>query len=410
MSEITFIAGGATAAQGFSATGEHMGIRRNRTRRDVALIVSEVPANAACVYTQNLVKGAPILVTQRHVENGIAQAVICNSGNANTCNANGVEIAEGMCALVEKYIGVKAEDVIVASTGVIGQPMTLEPFEKNFGKLADSLEDTPAGGTRAAEAIMTTDTVSKEVAVRFPLGGKMCKLGGISKGSGMIAPNMATMLCFLTTDAAISPVALKRALTTVTADTFNMLSIDGDTSTNDMVSILANGMAGNTPIESCMGADYEAFVAALYKVCEKLCAIMAKDGEGATKLLVCEVTGAKSTAAAKLVAKAVIKSTLLKAAIFGADANWGRVLCAIGYAGADVDVSKVDVNFRSNRGLIPVCRGGAGVAFSEETAKEILMDDEITVQVALNSGSATAKAWGCDLTYDYVKINGDYRT
>ena len=410
MSEITFIAGGATAAQAFSATGEHMGIRRNRTRRDVALIVSEVPANAACVYTQNLVKGAPILVTQKHVENGIAQAVICNSGNANTCNANGVEIAEGMCALVEKYIGVKAEDVIVASTGVIGQPMTLEPFRKNFGKLADSLEDTPAGGTRAAEAIMTTDTVSKEVAVRFPLGGKMCKLGGISKGSGMIAPNMATMLCFLTTDAAISPVALKRALTTVTADTFNMLSIDGDTSTNDMVSILANGMAGNTPIESCMGADYEAFVAALYKVCEKLCAIMAKDGEGATKLLVCEVTGAKSTAAAKLVAKAVIKSTLLKAAIFGADANWGRVLCAIGYAGADVDVSKVDVNFRSNRGLIPVCRGGAGVAFSEETAKEILMDDEITVQVALNSGSATAKAWGCDLTYDYVKINGDYRT
>ena len=410
MSEITFIAGGATAAQGFSATGEHMGIRRNRTRRDVALIVSEIPANAACVYTQNLVKGAPILVTQKHVENGIAQAVICNSGNANTCNANGVEIAEGMCALVEKYIGVKAEDVIVASTGVIGQPMTLEPFQKNFGKLADSLEDTPAGGTRAAEAIMTTDTVSKEVAVRFPLGGKMCKLGGISKGSGMIAPNMATMLCFLTTDAAISPVALKRALTTVTADTFNMLSIDGDTSTNDMVSILANGMAGNTPIESCMGADYEAFVAALYKVCEKLCAIMAKDGEGATKLLVCEVTGAKSTAAAKLVAKAVIKSTLLKAAIFGADANWGRVLCAIGYAGAEVDVSKVDVNFRSNRGLIPVCRGGAGVAFSEETAKEILMDDEITVQVALNSGSATAKAWGCDLTYDYVKINGDYRT
>ena len=410
MSEITFIAGGATAAQGFSATGEHMGIRRNRTRRDVALIVSEVPANAACVYTQNLVKGAPILVTQKHVENGIAQAVICNSGNANTCNANGIEIAEGMCSLVEQYIGVKAEDVIVASTGVIGQPMTLEPFQKNFGKLADSLEDTPAGGTRAAEAIMTTDTVSKEVAVRFPLGGKTCKLGGIAKGSGMIAPNMATMLCFLTTDAAISSVALKRALTTVTADTFNMLSVDGDTSTNDMVSILANGMAGNAPIEACMGTDYEAFVAALYKVCEKLCAIMAKDGEGATKLLACEVTGAKSTAAAKLVAKAVIKSTLLKAAIFGADANWGRVLCAIGYAGADVDVSKVDVNFRSNRGLIPVCRGGAGVAFSEETAKEILMDDEITVQVALNSGSASAKAWGCDLTYDYVKINGDYRT
>ena len=405
-----FIDGGVTAAEGFIAGGMYCGIRHNRSKPDLAMIYSQVPCAAAAVYTSNLVKGAPIQVTKRNLKNGRAQAVICNSGNANTCNANGVEIAEGMCALVEKYIGVKAEDVIVASTGVIGQPMTLEPFRKNFGKLADSLEDTPAGGTRAAEAIMTTDTVSKEVAVRFPLGGKMCKLGGISKGSGMIAPNMATMLCFLTTDAAISPVALKRALTTVTADTFNMLSIDGDTSTNDMVSILANGMAGNTPIESCMGADYEAFVAALYKVCEKLCAIMAKDGEGATKLLVCEVTGAKSTAAAKLVAKAVIKSTLLKAAIFGADANWGRVLCAIGYAGADVDVSKVDVNFRSNRGLIPVCRGGAGVAFSEETAKEILMDDEITVQVALNSGSATAKAWGCDLTYDYVKINGDYRT
>ena len=410
MSEITFIAGGATAAQGFSATGEHMGIRRNRTRRDVALIVSEVPASAACVYTQNLVKGAPILVTQKHVENGIAQAVICNSGNANTCNANGVEIAEGMCALVEKYIGVKAEDVIVASTGVIGQPMTLEPFEKNFGKLADSLEDTPAGGTRAAEAIMTTDTVSKEVAVRFPLGGKMCKLGGISKGSGMIAPNMATMLCFLTTDAAISPVPLKRALTTVTADTFNMLSIDGDTSTNDMVSILANGMAGNTPIESCMGADYEAFVAALYKVCEKLCAIMAKDGEGATKLLVCEVTGAKSTAAAKLVAKAVIKSTLLKAAIFGADANWGRVLCAIGYTPGDFSIDKTSVRLRSRAGEVFVCENAAHRPYSEEEAAKVLAEDEIDILVDLGCGSAAAKAWGCDLTYDYVKINGDYRT
>lgn len=410
MSEITFITGGVTAAQGFSATGEHLGIRRNRTRRDVALIVSEIPASAACVYTQNLVKGAPILVTQKHVENGVAQAVICNSGNANTCNANGIEIAEGMCDLVEKFIGVKAEDVIVASTGVIGQQMTLEPFEKGIGKLADSLEDTPTGGTRAAEAIMTTDTIAKEVAVRFPLGGKTCKLGGISKGSGMIAPNMATMLCFLSTDADISPVALKRALSTVTLDTFNMLSVDGDTSTNDMVSIMANGMAGNPRIESCMGADYEAFVQALYKVCEKLCAIMAKDGEGATKLLMCEVTGAKTTATAKAVAKAVIKSTLLKAAIFGADANWGRVLCAIGYSGADVDVGKVDVNFRSNKGLIAVCRNGAGVPFSEENAREILLDDEITIQVALNSGAASAKAWGCDLTYEYVKINGDYRT
>ena len=410
MNDISLIPGGVTAATGFSASGEHLGIRRNRTRRDVALIVSEVPANAACVYTQNLVKGAPIAVTKAHVANGTAQAVICNSGNANTCNANGVEIAEGMCALVEQYTGVKAGDVIVASTGVIGQPMTLEPFAAGMGKLADALAATPAGGTHAAEAIMTTDTVAKEVAVRFTLGGKTCKLGGISKGSGMICPNMATMLCFLTTDASIAPVALQRALSTVVPDTFNMLSVDGDTSTNDMVSILANGRAGNALIETAMGADYETFKNALYTVCERLCEIMAKDGEGATKLLTCAVTGAKSDAVAKIVAKAVIKSTLLKAAVFGADANWGRVLCAIGYSGADVDVSRVDVNFRSRAGLIAVCRGGAGVDFNEAAAKSILSEDEITVQVALNSGSATATAWGCDLTYDYVKINGDYRT
>ncbi len=410
MTELSFIPGGVTAAAGFSAAGEHLGIRKNRTRRDVALIVSEKLASAACCYTQNLVKGAPIGVTQAHVADGMAQAVICNSGNANTCNQNGVEIAEGMCALVEQYTGVKAENVIVASTGVIGQPMSLEPFAAGFGRLTDALAPTPAGGTHAAEAIMTTDTVAKEVAVRFSLGGKTCRLGGISKGSGMICPNMATMLCFLTTDADIAPAALQRALSSVTADTFNMLSVDGDTSTNDMVSVLANGMAGNNRIESAMGADYEAFKDALYQVCERLCEIMAKDGEGATKLMTCSVTGAKTTAAAKAVAKAVIKSTLLKAALFGADANWGRVLCAIGYCGADVDVGKVDVNFRSPAGLIAVCRGGAGVAFSEEAAKSILMEDEITVQVALNSGSARAKAWGCDLSYEYVKINGDYRT
>ena len=410
MNQITFITGGVTAAQGFSASGEHLGVRKNRARRDVALIVSDSPASAACCYTQNLVQGAPITVTKANVADGVAQAIVCNSGNANTCNANGVEIATGMCDLVAKYTGVKASDVIVASTGVIGQPMSLDPFAKGMGKLADSLESTPTGGSRAAEAIMTTDTVKKEVAVRFALGGKECKLGGISKGSGMICPNMATMLCFLTTDAAISPVALSRALSTVVPDTFNMLSIDGDTSTNDMVSILANGAAGNPKIETAMGADYECFKDALYKVCERLCEIMAKDGEGASKLMTCEVSGAKSETVAKAVAKSVIKSTLLKAAIFGEDANWGRVLCAIGYGGVEVDVSKVDVNFRSKHGLVSVCRGGAGVAFSEETAKEVLCDDEITIQVSLNSGAATAKAWGCDLTYDYVKINGDYRT
>ena len=409
MSEITFIAGGATAAQGFSATGEHMGIRRNRTRRDVALIVSEVPANAACVYTQNLVKGAPILVTQKHVENGIAQAVICNSGNANTCNANGIEIAEGMCALVEQYIGVKADDVIVASTGVIGQPMTLEPFQKNFGKLADSLEDTPAGGTRAAEAIMTTDTVSKEVAVRFPLGGKTCKLGGIAKGSGMIAPNMATMLCFLTTDAAISSVALKRALTTVTADTFNMLSVDGDTSTNDMVSILANGMAGNAPITG-PGADYDALVEALRYVCEYEAKMIASDGEGAGRLVTCTVQGAASEEQAELMAKAVVRSPLVKCAIFGTDANWGRVLCAVGYSGAEFDPKDVEVKFLSQAGELKVCAGGQGVPFDEDLAKKVLSEPEVVILVTLTAGDATCSCWGCDLTYDYVKINGDYRS
>lgn len=410
MSEISFITGGVTAARGFLATGEHLGIRLNRSRRDVALILSQRPASAACVYTQNALKGAPILVTQKNVEDGAAQAIICNSGNANTCNPNGIELAEGVCGLVEKFVGVKASDVIVASTGVTGQPMTLEPFEKGMGRLADSLEDTPAGGRRAAEAILTTDTVIKEAAVRFPLGGKSCKLGGIAKGSGNIAPNMATMLCFLTTDASISPVALKRALTTVVGDTFNMLTIDGDASTNDMVSILANGMAENRRIESCMGADYDAFVEALRQVAAKLCAMLAKDGEGATKLVTCEVTGARNESTAKAVAKSVVGSTLLKASLFGADANWGRVLCAVGNAAPDIDISRTDVNFRSDRGMIAVCRAGMGVPFSEEAARDILSADEVFIQIGLNAGSSGATAWGCDLSGDYVRINGDYRT
>ena len=413
MSNLKKIEGGVTTPQGFTAGATYTAIKKRENKKpDVAVLYSDLPCSCAACFTTNKFCAAPVILDREILKKGKARAVVINSGNANAATGTqGIEDARTVEREAEKLLGlgIRADDVLPSSTGVIGQRLPVDKVLQGIREIIPA-KLAKENGSEAAYAIMTTDTVSKEVAVRFPLGGKMCKLGGISKGSGMIAPNMATMLCFLTTDAAISPVALKRALTTVTADTFNMLSIDGDTSTNDMVSILANGMAGNTPIESCMGADYEAFVAALYKVCEKLCAIMAKDGEGATKLLVCEVTGAKSTAAAKLVAKAVIKSTLLKAAIFGADANWGRVLCAIGYAGADVDVSKVDVNFRSNRGLIPVCRGGAGVAFSEETAKEILMDDEITVQVALNSGSATAKAWGCDLTYDYVKINGDYRT
>ena len=406
MSEITFIAGGATAAQGFSATGEHMGIRRNRTRRDVALIVSEVPANAACVYTQNLVKGAPILVTQKHVENGIAQAVICNSGNANTCNANGVEIAEGMCALVEKYIGVKAEDVIVASTGVIGQPLDLTPIRSGLPQLAAALGDH---SDQAAEGIMTTDTHRKEIAVQFTAGGRTCTIGGIAKGSGMIHPNLATMLVFLTTDCAVSPAMLQAALSGDVQDTFNMVSVDGDTSTNDMVAVLANGLAGNAEI-TAPGADFTAFCSALNSVTVWLCRQIAGDGEGATRLLECCVTGAADHGTAKTVAKSIICSSLVKAAMFGADANWGRVLCAIGYSGAPVNVHKVDVAFRSAAGTVRVCVDGAGIPFSEEEAKKVLLEKEIEILVDLKSGDEGATAWGCDLTYDYVKINGDYRT
>ncbi|HNW85550.1 MAG TPA: bifunctional glutamate N-acetyltransferase/amino-acid acetyltransferase ArgJ [Candidatus Limiplasma sp.] len=402
-----FIEGGAVAAKGFQASGEHLGIRKNRAKRDTALIVSDVPCAVACCYTRNLVQGAPIAVTKANVANGHAQAIICNSGNANTCNANGEEIARGMCELVEKHTGVPAGDVVVASTGVIGQEMTLDPFTAGMAKLAAALR--PNGGLDAAEAIMTTDTVAKEVAVEFPLNGKTCRVGGISKGSGMIHPNMATMLCFLTTDTAITPACLQSALDGVVKDTFNMLSIDGDTSTNDMVTVLANGLAGNGEITG-PGADYETFRAALLKVCARLCRMMAKDGEGATKLLTCTVTGAKDAPTAKLVAKSVICSTLLKAAIFGSDANWGRVLCAIGYSGADVDVAKIDVQFVSRAGIIPVCTAGSGVQFDEGAAKKVLSEDEIDVAVQLNSGKESAIAWGCDLTYDYVKINGDYRT
>ena len=406
--QYTFIEGGIVAAQGFKAAGEHLGIRKNRTKRDTALIVSDTPCAAACCYTQNLVQGAPIAVTRAHVANGYARAIICNSGNANTCNWNGEEIAQGMCALVEQHTGVPAGDVIVASTGVIGQELSLAPFETGMAALAAALR--PDGGHDAAEAIMTTDTVAKEVAVAFTLGGKTCRLGGISKGSGMIHPNMATMLCFVTTDAAVAPEPLQAALSAVVKDTFNMLSIDGDTSTNDMISVLANGAAGNAPVTDAAGADFETFSAALRAVCEKLCRIMAKDGEGATKLITCKAFGAKDKATAQKVAKSVICSSLLKAAVFGADANWGRVLCAIGYSGADVDVTKIDVTFQSRAGEVPVCKNGSGIPFSEELAKTVLTEDEIDILVALNAGEMAATAWGCDLTYDYVRINGDYRT
>ncbi len=401
------IEGGICAAKGFTAAGIHCGIRKNKTKRDLSLIYSEVPATAAAVYTTNLVKGAPLLVTKEHLANGCAQAVICNSGNANTCNADGPEIARAMCALLAKALPVSADDVVVASTGVIGQPLDIAPIAAGIPALVAAL--SPDGSDEAAEGIMTTDTVKKEVAVSFTAGGKECRIGGIAKGSGMIHPNMATMLVFITTDAAISPAMLQKALSGDVANTFNMVSVDGDTSTNDMVTVLANGMAGNAPITE-EGDDFAAFMEALNTVTVGLCRMIAGDGEGATKLLECAVQGAADEATAKTVAKSVICSSLLKAAMFGADANWGRVLCAIGYSGADVDVTKIDVSFSSAAGEITVCRSGAGVEFSEEEAKKILSEKEIVIGVGLNSGAASAVAWGCDLTYDYVRINGDYRT
>lgn len=401
-----FIEGGVCAAKGFKAGGIHCGIRKNRLKRDISMIVSDVPASAAAVYTTNLVKGAPLTVTKENISDGIAQAVICNSGNANTCNANGIEVAREMCSLVEKHTGIPAGNVVVASTGVIGQPLDLTPIAQGMDALVNDLGQN---GDHAAEGIMTTDTVKKEVALEFTLGGKTCRIGGIAKGSGMIHPNMATMLVFITTDVKISPAMLQTALSHDIKDTFNMISIDGDTSTNDMVTVLANGMAQNAEITSD-GADFDVFMKALNTVNVYLCRMIAGDGEGATKLLECRVTGARDEKTAKTVAKSVICSSLTKVAMFGADANWGRVLCAIGYSGAQVDVSKISCAFKSKAGVISVCENGAGVDFSEDLAKKILTEDEIEISVGLNDGDCEACAWGCDLTYDYVKINGDYRT
>jgi len=400
--------GGVTAPKGFLANGIHCGIRKNKDKKDLMLIVSDVLCDAAAVYTQNLVCGAPVTVTRENLKNGKARAVICNSGIANTCNADGVEKAEAMCALTEQYTGIPANDVVVASTGVIGQPIDLEPIQNGMQTLVDGLNEN--GSSAAAEAIMTTDTVKKEIAVSVALsGGKTCTLGAIAKGSGMIHPNMATMLSFITTDANISAEMLQKALRWCVTRSYNMLSVDGDTSTNDTVAILANGLCENTRIET-ENEDYAVFCRALFKICNHVVRMLAKDGEGATKLVECEVVGAADEETARICAKSVIRSPLVKTAMFGSDANWGRVLCALGYAGAAIDVSKIDVSFRSRKGTVPVCKNGAGIEFSEEKAKEVLLEDEIEILVDLNSGDAEATAYGCDLTYDYVKINGDYRT
>lgn len=402
-----FINGTITTPLGFVANSVHCGIRRNKSKHDLALVYCETPCTAAAMHTSNLVKGAPNRVTAANLENGVAQAIICNSGIANTCAADGIEKAEAMCALAADALGINAKDVIVASTGVIGPSINLEPIASHIGVLKDGLSRD--GGQRAAIAIMTTDTHEKQICVKFELNGKTCHIGGMAKGSGMIMPNMATMLCFLTTDAAISAEMLKKALNSVVCDTFNMVSVDGDTSTNDMCSILASGLAGNDEI-TADGAEFDTFKAALFEALRYLSREIARDGEGATKLIECNIKGAKDVATAKTVAKSIINSSLLKAAMFGADANWGRVLCAIGYSGAELNINGVDVDFRSAKGVVPVCRNGAGIEFDEETAKTVLLENEVCIDVTLSDGQAQATAWGCDLTYDYVKINGDYRS
>ncbi len=398
---------GVCAPQGFRAAGIWCGIRKNQSKADLAMIVSDVPCTAAGVYTKNKVKGAPLLVTRAHLADGHAQAVICNSGNANTCAPNGMEIAEETCALAAEALGLRPEDLIVASTGVIGKEMDIEPFRRGIPQLAAAL--SPDGSEAAARAIMTTDTKVKEVAVEFTAGGKPCRLGGIAKGSGMIHPNMATMLCFLTTDAAVSPAMLQKALSEDVPDSFNQVSVDRDTSTNDTVTILANGLAGNPEI-AAPGPDYDAFAAALAHVTRRMSFLIASDGEGASHTIVCQVTGAPDKETARAVSRSVISSNLFKAAIFGRDANWGRILCAIGYTEAEFDVSRVDVTLQSKAGGVLVCRQAAHSPYSEEEASKILSEEVVTVLVEMHQGSGEATAWGCDLTYDYVKINGDYRT
>ena len=407
---VSWIDGGVCAAQGFRAAGLHVGVKtHNVNKKDVALIVSDADCAAAAVFTTNVVKAAPIHVTKAHLANGRARAVVANSGNANACAPMGEENAERMCAAAAKAIGCGAEDVLVCSTGVIGQTLRVNVIEEGMEELAGLLERSGAGSDAAAHAIMTTDTVKKEAAVETTVGGKTVRIGGIAKGSGMIHPNMGTMLCFITTDCAISPEMIRKALVDTAHVSFNRISVDGDTSTNDTCLVLANGLAGNETITG-EGEDYAAFLEALKALCVRLARMMAKDGEGARHLITCTVSGAKDEESAQTIAKSVISSTLTKAAIFGCDANWGRVLCAMGYSGEEFDPDKVDVAFASAAGEIPVCRQGRGLDFDEDLAKRILTEDEVEIRVRMGEGDAACTCWGCDITYDYIKINGDYRT
>ncbi len=404
-----FVDGGVCAAEGFMASGVIAGIKKgNITKRDLALIYCAEKCKAAALYTTNKVKGAPIYVTKKHLENGCAQAVIVNSGNANTCNDNGIEIAEKMCELAADALKIKKEDVLVGSTGVIGQPLSIEPIEAKMEQLVSEL--SAKNSSDACEAIMTTDTRKKELAVEFELDGRKCHIGGISKGSGMIHPNMATMLAFITTDVAINGELLEKALRKVNSLTYNMVSVDGDTSTNDTLVLMSSGLAKNAEIV-CEDKNYEIFVNALYAVMMNLARETARDGEGARKVIECIVKGAPDETVARSVAKSVIGSSLLKAAMFASDANWGRILCAIGYAEGDFDISKVSVELASDKkGKITVCVDGAGISFSEDTASDILSDNEVKILIDMHSGDGSAIAWGCDLTFEYVKINAEYRT
>lgn len=403
-----YIDGGVCATQGFLAGGVHCGLRKNKTKPDLCLIYNEKLCNAAAVYTTNKVKGAPIIVTKSNIENKKAQAVIVNSGNANTCNPDGEQKAEMMCEYVAETLSINKADVIVASTGIIGEILPVELVKKAMPKLKESIKLD--GNDTAATAILTTDTCKKECAVSFVLGGKTCTIGGMCKGSGMIHPNMATMLCFITTDVNIHPELLDTALKSATKSTFNMVSVDGDTSTNDMVAILASGDAGNAIVENPRSEEYEIFLNGLYAVMMNLSRAIAKDGEGATKLLECTVIGAESEEIAKIVAKSVITSSLFKSAMFGQDPNWGRILCAIGYSEAEFDINRVSVRIKSDAGDVLVCKNGRGVEFNLDEIKTVLASDEIKIIVKLGSGTGEAVAWGCDLTYDYVKINASYHT
>ena len=409
MIDIKKINGNVCASKGFLANGIYCGIKKNKEKKDLAIIYSNTLCSVGAVYTQNKACGANIIVSKEHLKDGKAKAIICNSGNANTCNKNGVEIAKEMCKLTADALNIDEKEVAVASTGVIGVPLPIEPIKNNIKQLIDNANHSEEHAKNAASAIMTTDTFMKEVAYEFEIDGKTIHIGGIAKGSGMIHPNMATMLVFLTTDCNITSEMLQKALSEDTKSTYNMVSVDGDTSTNDMCVVLANGEAGNTLIDK-EDENYKIFCQALNMTNTYLSKAIAKDGEGATKLIECEVINAESLALARKIAKSVITSNLVKAAMFGCDMNWGRISCAIGYTEADFDINKVSINVGSKYGEMNVYKDGFGVEFNEDEALKILKEDEIKVTINMNCGNYKATAWGCDLTYDYVKINGSYRS